>query len=411
MNNTKEEFMERIPEFCQRIYIPADDADRDDLFRSAYEKAVELGCAEEFSTEFWTVYKELTAPKYRSFSDIQSTETEWLWYPYIPRGKIVLMTAPPGTGKTFLSLYLCAALSDGRSFMGEDESKVRSPEKSVYQTAEDGIADTLKRRLEMISPQPDYSQIFNINESEKGIVLSDVERIEEALRSIRPALVIFDPLQAYLGSDVDMHRANEVRPVMSRLGTLAEKYNCTFLFIMHNSKMQQGNALYASLGSVDIPAVSRSMLMLDKHPEEEGKLILCHVKSSLASHGKSVVFHIEQGDVVFDGFSHLGAEDVYFAKKKSSGRNSEELERVVEVLNDALDRHRGFIPLAEVKALQEEYHISRPTMYRAKQELELKDITIGYSGKRVSYWIVKEMDKEAFKADRIKRKSHDNPYL
>ena len=59
--------------------------------------------------------------------------------------------------------------------------------------------------------------------------------------------------------------------------------------------------------------------------------------------------------------------------------------------------------------MQEEYHISRPTMYRAKEEMRLNNITVGFD-KKNTYWIAPELDKEAFKADRMSRMNHDNPY-
>ena len=116
--------------------------------------------------------------------------------------------------------------------------------------------------------------------------------------------MIFDPLQAYLGADVDMHRANEVRPVLARIGQLAEKYKCAVIFIMHNSKMGQNQALYRALGSIDILAIARSMLIIGKNPDNQKQKVLCHEKSSLASHGRSILFQIspEYGGLVFDGF-------------------------------------------------------------------------------------------------------------
>lgn len=41
-------------------------------------------------------------------------------------------------------------------------------------------------------------------------------------------LVIIDPVQAFIGANVDMNRANEVRPVFRKLGMIAEKTGCKF---------------------------------------------------------------------------------------------------------------------------------------------------------------------------------------
>lgn len=219
------------------------------------------------------------------------------------------------------------------------------------------------------------------------------------MRDLRPALIIFDPIQAYLGADVDMHRANEIRPVMARIGTLAEKYNCSVLFIMHNSKMQQGSALYAALGSVDIPAVSRSMFMLEKNPDDEEQLVLCHVKSSLAKQGKSVLFHINNGDLIFDGFSDLKADDIYCAKKSKRNKKSVELYETIELLNNLLDEHNGYVEISEIHKFQNQYGISKGTLYNAKKAAAINSVTVGYLEKK-TYWLSPEIDKEEFITNR-----------
>ena len=35
-------------------------------------------------------------------SEVQSTDVEWLWYPYIPFGKLTIIQGDPGSGKTRL---------------------------------------------------------------------------------------------------------------------------------------------------------------------------------------------------------------------------------------------------------------------------------------------------------------------
>ena len=307
----------------------------------------------------------------------------------------MILTAAPGGGKTFLSLYICAAVSDGRAFIGDNETCTREPKNVIYQTAEDGLSDTLKPRLEAIIPSPNYRNIYNIEEESSAIQLKDTKRIEEALRELNPALIIFDPIQAYLGAEVDMNRANAIRPIMARIGILAEKYACTFLFIMHNTKMKQASALNASLGSIDIPGVSRSMLMLDINPQNPNQLILCHTKSSLSRHGKSIVFHLEDGNIVFDSFSDLSADDVYSAVRKRK-RDSSELEDAKKYLNTLLNQNNGVIQYSKVNEAQLEHLFSSSTLYRAKKELHLKSITFGFKDK-VTFWHSPTIDENELK--------------
>lgn len=334
-------------------------------------------------------------PKYTRLSNVESSKTVWLWYPYIPSGKITLMTADPGIGKTFLSLYLAAQVSTGRPFYGEATG--RDPAVAVYQTAEDGIADTIKPRLECM--QPDFDNIFVYDESDKGLSLSDDRTIEQIMKDLNPLLMIFDPLQAYLGAQIDMNRANQVRPVLGRIGVLAEKYNCAIIFIMHHSKSSQNSALYRALGSMDIPAVARSMLILAKDPDplKPRGVIMCHEKSSLGEHGKSIKFEIEPqlGGVVFGGYSDLKADDILNAPKGTRNKPSKKRDALIDDILELFDG-KDFIKIPKIKDLCQQLDASQNTLYRARDELEIQSVSKGYGEDKVTYWLMPDIDRDSF---------------
>lgn len=333
--------------------------------------------------------------KYIQLSSVESKSTDWLWYPYIPLGKITLMTADPGTGKTFLALYLAAQVSTGRPFYGE--SVYTAPQNVVYQTAEDGIADTIKPRLEPM--RPNFENIYIFNEESESLSLSD-DKIEQIMKDLHPALMIFDPLQAYLGADVDMHRANEVRPILGRIGHLAEKYNCAVVFIMHNSKMSQNSALHRALGSIDIPAVARSMLILGKDPENFNRKIICHEKSSLAPNGKSILFEVDtsKGGVLFCGYSDLKADDILNVRTTTRNKASVKKDEVCDKLLDLFGEN-DFIKFTNVKDLCKKLDCKKSTLYSAKDELEIMSYTLGYSQNKCTYWLMPDVDIEKFKTE------------
>lgn len=305
------------------------------------------------------------------------------------------MTADPGTGKTFLSLYLAAQVSTGRPFYGETAS--RAPAVAVYQTAEDGIADTIKPRLECM--QPDFDNIYVYNEADKGLSLSDDRTIELIMKDLRPALMIFDPLQAYLGAQVDMHRANEVRPVLGMIGALAEKYQCAVIFTMHHSKASQNAALYRALGSMDIPAVARSMLILGKDPDplKPHGVIMCHEKSSLGEHGKSIKFEIapELGGVVFSGYSDLKADDILNVPKGTRNKPSKMRDAIIDDILELFDG-KDYIRIPKLKELCEQLNCTQNTLYRARDELGIQSTSKGYGKNKVTYWLMPDVDRESF---------------
>ena len=265
------------------------------------------------------------------------------------------------------------------------------PQRVLYQTAEDGIADTIKPRLEPM--QPNFGNIMVISEDQSQLSLSD-ERIERIMRRYRPALMIFDPLQAYLGADVDMHRANEVRPVLSHISHLAEKYRCAVVFIMHNSKMSQNQALYRALGSIDIPAVARSMLVMGKNPENPSQKVLCHEKSSLARHGQSILFEVapERGGILFQGFTHLTADD---GRRETREKPSVTKDAAREALLKLFGEGES-VELSAVEELAEELGCSKRTMYNVKNELGIQNVSIGRRDDRKTYWLSPKADKTEF---------------
>ena len=162
-----------------------------------------------------------TELKMIKMSEVQSQEIEWLWYPFIPYGKLTIVQGDPGDGKTTLILNIAAKLSKGEGL--DDAMKLTEPMNIIYQTAEDGLADTVKPRLEKAGA--DCERIVVIDESDKSLSMAD-ERLEEAIIQIGARMLILDPIQAYLGGGMDMNRANEARDMTKKLGALAEKYQC-----------------------------------------------------------------------------------------------------------------------------------------------------------------------------------------
>lgn len=257
-----------------------------------------------------------TALKLIHMEDVQTREVNWLWYPYIPYGKITVIEGDPGEGKTTLALILAALLSRGQP-LPCDEDIPYEPINIIYQTAEDGIDDTIKPRLEKANA--DCSKIRVIDETEKELSMTD-ERLEQAIAETNAKLVILDPIQAYIGSDVDMHRANEIRPVLKRLGVIAEKYGCAIVLIGHMNKASGSKSTYRGLGSIDIQATARSVLLVARIPDKTNIRIMAQDKSSLAAAGDSIGFEISEDR----GFECIGPYDItvdeLLAGKEGRGR-------------------------------------------------------------------------------------------
>ena len=294
--------------------------------------------------------------------DVVSKEVEWLWYPYIPYGKITIIEGDPGEGKTTLVLKLAAALSRGLPLPCDDD-KEYEPIHIIYQTAEDGIEDTIKPRLEKAGA--DCSMIRVIDETVKELSMTD-DRLEQAIIETGARLIILDPIQAYIGATVDMHRANEIRPVLKHLGIIAEKHNCAIILIGHMNKASGSKSTYRGLGSIDIQATARSVLLVARLRDKPNIRIMAHDKSSLAPAGDAIGFEMTEDN----GMVCIGPYDITIDELLSGneGRGKKKLDIAENFIKEYFGSNK-VIPSNEIMMEAAKRSIKRNTLLSAKKKL------------------------------------------
>lgn len=222
-------------------------------------------------------------------SEIQSQEVAWLWFPFIPYGKLTIVQGDSGDGKTTLVLNIAVKLSKGEGL--DSKMKLKEPLNVIYQSAEDGLADTVKPRLETAGAN--CENISVIDESIKSLSMID-ERLEEAVIRTKAKILILDPIQAYLGGGMDMNRANEARDMTKKLATLAEKYQCAIVLVGHMNKAVGNKAAYRGIGSIDFFAVARSVLLVDRIKGEPNTRAVVQIKNNLAAFGHPKAFMLSE---------------------------------------------------------------------------------------------------------------------
>lgn len=252
-------------------------------------------------------------------SDVDAEHVEWLAHPYIPIGKLTLLQGDPGLGKTWIALWIAARISRGEEAL--PGASTMAPSTVLYMSAEDGLADTIRPRLDAAGADPSKVVALTGKRSASGeevaISLTDLASIEAAVAQEQPRLIVVDPIQAFLGSAVDMHRANEVRPLLAGLARLAEEYECAVLAICHLRKSSADRAVYRGLGSIDFAAAARSILLVAEDRDDEDCRVLGHVKSNLAHQGESLGFKIggEQAHVEWLGPVDVDVEELLKPRK------------------------------------------------------------------------------------------------
>ena len=292
--------------------------------------------------------------------DVEVETVCWLWYPFIPYGKVTIIQGDPGEGKTTLVLQIIARLTKGESII--DENK-KQPINVIYQTAEDGLADTIKPRL--LAANADCSKVLVIDDKDTPLTMRDI-RLEKAIAETSAKLVVLDPIQGFLGADVDMHRANEIRPIMKHIAELAGKYKCAVILIGHMNKCSVGKSAYRGLGSIDFQAAARSVLIVGRIKDEPEIRVVCQTKSSLAPEAKAVAFRLNEET----GFEWIGELDITADDLLSGTVKGTKKQTAMDFLENLLAD--GQMAQTEITELAQQKGISDKTLRNAKDELKIK---------------------------------------
>jgi hypothetical protein len=158
-----------------------------------------------------------------------------------------------------------------------------------------------------------------------------------------------------------MHRANEIRPVLKRLGGIAEKYQCAIILIGHMNKASGSKSTYRGLGSIDFQATARSVLVVGRIKEDPTLRVIAHDKSSLAAEGTSIAFRLDADA----GFTWEGRYDIRGQKTKDAK----------DFLTDVLSN--GQKSSKEIEELALKKGIKKKTLNNVKREMNIDSVKIG----------------------------------
>lgn len=312
-------------------------------------------------------------------ADVISEVVRWLWFPYIALGKLTIVEGDPGLGKSWLMYALAAAVSLGRGLPGLE---VFEPGNVLILSAEDGLGDTIRPRLEVVGA--DMSRVFALAEpltlDTAGLLL-----LEAAIIKYSPVLVIIDPVFAFTGSKADIYRPNEARAFSAPLAAIAERAGCAIAAIRHLGKSRGGgHALSAGIGSIDFTAAARSVLLVGQDPDDASKRALVQTKNNLAPCGDAIGYKIEAGRFYWTGPSTLTAARILSLPSNRGGRVAGT--EAIEFLREALSA--GPRPSKEVMTEAKKLGITEYKLRKAKEALGIEPYKEGgeFGGKGAK-WI------------------------
>lgn len=318
------------------------------------------------------------------FEKIEVKELKFIWYPFIPLSKLVTAFGDPGSLKTTQILDIASRVTNG-GYMPLTNEKVDQGN-VVYITRENDWADTIKPRL--IKLGVNFKHFIVINENgkmtkgaqkgkSKRISLDQIERIKWILQKFKPTLFIIDPIQSYLPEKTDINKLKDVRLIFDNIIELSNKYECTFIFIAHTNKGDNGGQ-DKIMGSRDMSGAPRSLIRYGENPLKQGEILVEHVKGSLTKKSKSFLCKvIEDKNGNFNGIEYLGYSELSFEDFRRN--NFAKKEKPIDFVKTWLKAELAYggVDSIIVKEKASKLDIASATLNRAKEDLNIQSIPKG----------------------------------
>jgi hypothetical protein len=316
-------------------------------------------------------------PNIRSLSSVKACEVAWLWQPYLPSGRLVILSGDPDMAKTWIALSIATALTLGRT---PYTNEPRPPANVLYLTVEN-TAEELRGRFSLLGGNLDFLHI-----TDDSVKLSDISYLEKAIKQTKAQLIVFDPIQSFLGANVDTYRANKIRPVLDALALLAKKHGCCVLLLRHLTKAGTGRGIYRGSGGIDLSAAARSELLAGHAANNPAQFALVHTKSNLGQKGVSLGYAIGPDGFGWTGESKLTDHDLLAPESHRAAGGA-----IIEAKQFLLSMLAAGPRLAnEMHAEAKQAGIKPATLHRAKGELGVKSDKIGLSDGWM--WLLPESD-------------------
>jgi hypothetical protein len=326
-----------------------------------------------------------------TLADVTAERVGWLWPGRLPAGKLVTLDGDPALGKSTLAITFAAHVSTGRAWPDGTPCPVGDV---VVLSAEDGMADTIRPRLDAAVGDPTRVHCLTgvRTVAEDGEIttrpptLADVVAIREVIQRTGALLLVVDVLMAYLPGKVDSHRDQDVRAVLHRVAEVAETTGCTVLLLRHLNKSGAGSPMYRGGGSIGIVGAARAGYIVAPDPDDDtGQVrVLACVKANLAAEPSSLTYRLESAPgshvarVVWGEASQHSAADLLRTGDPPEDRT--ERDDAVAFIFDYLTDHGGSVLARDVLVAGRQHGYSKMTMHRAADCLGVRKRKDGMRG-------------------------------
>lgn len=315
-----------------------------------------------------------TVPLWVSADNIEPKEAHFL-RAGIPANNITVIGGDGGAGKGFFECNLTAAVTRGRkSILDEDienvfDGKQYEPQRVLLLNTEDSFAHVMHKRL--TSAGADLSLVTTINPKGEESILLD-RKLIEAIHQIKPALVILDPLQAFVPKGYAMERRNEMRQLLAPLQKCAEEMSVAFLIVMHTNKRMGAYGRMRLADSADMWDIARSVFIMGNCNDEEKTRYISHEKSSYSEAIPTALCKIGP-----EGLYRVGStekKDYDYGRerdKHSGGRPSAKMDEAKDLIMNILLQQPGWKADAKtINSIAKSNDVTADTCARARKALQ-----------------------------------------
>ncbi len=323
-------------------------------------------------------------------ADIIPREAEYLIEPYLPLGAITILAGVAGTGKTWLALKWAADISTGRAV------KDGTPGLVYYFTQENDPSIVLSPRLAKLGANQENIIAMSPTSDAPSLTMCDPRLDALAARpGFRPSLVVFDPIQSYLGKNVKMNQADDVRPMMDHLARFAARYQCAVMLVSHINKpsLASGSASDRILGSSDFRNAARSIIFVGNDPDNKDTRVFAHDKNSLGPTGPSRRFAVTENGVTIMDICDFTADEIIRPHQPGPrGPMPLARDRAVALLGEMM-KNTGWVKVTDACKAAKREAIGRTTLYDAANEMRLKASSYN-KGQKGGYTVWHQPDRE-----------------
>lgn len=326
-----------------------------------------------------------------SLEDVEAANIDWIWYPYIARSELTIIEGDPSVGKSYMAQMMCAAIADGKRLPCVKKGMPRVQGKIAYFDLENDPGTVTKKRLvtngcKNLSDYIQEAEPFSIDDEAK------VEEVEDAIERIKPAVVVFDTLNTYIGG-ADTHKASEATQAISWFKILAKRFNCSVVVLRHLTKgSRDGKALYRGQGSIAFSGMARVVMSVGTMPDEPEVRVMAITKINVARPPKALTFTItalpdtlkenDRSKFEWGDFVDISADEFIGAVLKigEKGEGDEAQKFLREILAS------GSVEVKKIERTAEARSISLKALGRAADTLGVKRTARGFGKDKRAMW-------------------------